>query len=121
MARPARRPTASPTPPCTGRTTTAAARHRANDQALILSENFVAELARVRVVARGAGPELWRVRLRNAGGTYLRFAGHSSAPYFAPSASSSSMRSNWLYFTIRSVRHREPVLIWPAFVATAMS
>ena len=31
------------------------------------------------------------------------------------------MRSNWLYFATRSVRDREPVLIWPAFVATAMS
>jgi len=31
------------------------------------------------------------------------------------------MRSNWLYLQMRSVRHSEPVLIWPALVATAMS
>ena len=31
------------------------------------------------------------------------------------------MRSNWLYLAIRSVRESEPVLICPAFVATAMS
>ena len=37
------------------------------------------------------------------------------------SPSSSSIRSSWLYFAMRSVRDGEPVLIWPAFVATAMS
>ena len=31
------------------------------------------------------------------------------------------MRSSWLYFATRSVRDSAPVLIWPAFVATAMS
>ena len=31
------------------------------------------------------------------------------------------MRSSWLYFATRSVRDRLPVLIWPAFVATARS
>src|SRR5271168_1220990 len=31
------------------------------------------------------------------------------------------MRSNWLYFATRSDRLAEPVLIWPALVATAMS
>src|SRR5215470_20426190 len=35
--------------------------------------------------------------------------------------SSSSMRSSWLYFAMRSVREAEPVLIWPAPVATARS
>ena len=33
----------------------------------------------------------------------------------------SSMRSSWLYFAMRSVRLAEPVLIWPAPVATARS
>src|ERR1019366_8362056 len=33
----------------------------------------------------------------------------------------SSMRSNWLYLTMRSVRLAEPVLIWPAPVATTRS
>ena len=46
---------------------------------------------------------------------YLRVP---SAP-FAPS--SSAMRSSWLYFALRSLRHGAPVLIWPQFVATAMS
>ena len=31
------------------------------------------------------------------------------------------MRINWLYFAVRSDRLSEPVLIWPQFVATAMS
>ena len=31
------------------------------------------------------------------------------------------MRSNWLYFAMRSVREAEPVLICPAEVATAKS
>ncbi len=39
----------------------------------------------------------------------------------APSPNSSSIRSNWLYFAMRSVREAEPVLIWPAPVATARS
>jgi len=42
-------------------------------------------------------------------------------PYFADLSSSSSILNNWLYFAIRSVRDIDPVLIWPAFVATAMS
>ena len=42
-------------------------------------------------------------------------------PYFALLSSFSSIRINWLYFAIRSVRDIEPVLIWPAFVATAKS
>jgi hypothetical protein len=31
------------------------------------------------------------------------------------------MRSSWLYLATRSERHSEPVLIWVAVVATAMS
>ena len=31
------------------------------------------------------------------------------------------MRSNWLYLQMRSVRLAEPVLIWPAPVATTRS
>ena len=42
-------------------------------------------------------------------------------PYFAFLSSSSSIRTSWLYFAIRSVRDIEPVLICPAFVATAKS
>ena len=42
-------------------------------------------------------------------------------PYFADLSSSSSIRINWLYFAMRSVRDIEPVLICPAFVATARS
>jgi hypothetical protein len=30
------------------------------------------------------------------------------------------MRKSWLYLPTRSVRQSEPVLIWPALVATAM-
>src|SRR6185437_2521863 len=40
---------------------------------------------------------------------------------FALSPRRSSMRSNWLYLAMRSVRLAEPVLIWPAFVATTRS
>src|SRR3954447_21926934 len=39
----------------------------------------------------------------------------------AASPSSSSIRSSWLYFAMRSLRDAEPVLICPAFVATARS
>ena len=42
-------------------------------------------------------------------------------PYFAELPNSSSIRINWLYLAIRSVRDIEPVLICPAFVATAKS
>src|SRR5919109_2576043 len=35
--------------------------------------------------------------------------------------SSSSIRSSWLYFAVRSLRASDPVLIWPAFTATARS
>ena len=31
------------------------------------------------------------------------------------------MRRSWLYFATRSVREGAPVLIWPAFTATARS
>ena len=36
-------------------------------------------------------------------------------------SSSSSMRNSWLYFASRSDRDNDPVLICPAFVATARS
>ena len=42
-------------------------------------------------------------------------------PYTARSPSSSSMRRSWLYLAMRSERLKEPVLIWPLLVATAMS
>ena len=42
-------------------------------------------------------------------------------PYTARLPNSSSMRSNWLYFAIRSLRLSEPVLICPLLVATAIS
>ncbi len=46
---------------------------------------------------------------------YIRVPNTASSPRM------SAMRSNWLYFAIRSLRLIEPVLIWPALVATAMS
>src|SRR6266446_5554239 len=39
----------------------------------------------------------------------------------ADAPNSSSMRRSWLYLAMRSVRLAEPVLIWPAAVATARS
>jgi hypothetical protein len=42
-------------------------------------------------------------------------------PYTASPPSSSSIRKSWLYLAMRSDRLAEPVLIWPALVATAMS
>src|SRR3982074_2082819 len=39
--------------------------------------------------------------------------------YLAWLPSSCSMRSNWLYFAVRSARASEPVLICPQLVATA--
>src|SRR5207253_2049031 len=41
--------------------------------------------------------------------------------YRAVSSSSSSIRRSWLYLAVRSPREGAPVLIWPAFVATARS
>src|SRR5690606_15604178 len=41
--------------------------------------------------------------------------------YTCSSPSSSAMRRSWLYFAMRSLRLRLPVLIWPALVATARS
>ena len=42
-------------------------------------------------------------------------------PYFADAPRASSILNNWLYLAMRSVRDMEPVLICPAFVATAKS
>ena len=39
----------------------------------------------------------------------------------AAGPSAASIRSSWLYFEVRSDRLAEPVLIWPAHVATARS
>ena len=55
-----------------------------------------------------------------AAAPYLYLA-QVDAPYSAESPSSSAMRINWLYFAFRSERQGAPVLIWPQFVATAMS
>ena len=46
---------------------------------------------------------------------------HSSRGRPPRSPSWSSIRSSWLYFAVRSERAGAPVLIWPLFVATAMS
>src|SRR5579871_625816 len=53
-------------------------------------------------------------------------AGHYWRKAFLPgnraeSPSACSMRSNWLYLAMRSVRLADPVLIWPAPVATTRS
>ena len=53
--------------------------------------------------------------------TYFRLKKAFMPGYSATSPSSSSMRSSWLYLATRSVRLGAPVLIWPAFRATAMS
>ena len=53
--------------------------------------------------------------------TFLKNAYFILPWYFADLPSCSSMRSNWLYLQIRSVREREPVFIWPAPVPTARS
>ena len=46
---------------------------------------------------------------------------NATPKYCALLPNSSSMRSNWLYFAMRSERLAEPVLIWPVFKATAKS
>ena len=45
----------------------------------------------------------------------------SGPGYTAEAPSCSSMRRSWLYLATRSERQGAPVLICPAFVATAMS
>ena len=56
-----------------------------------------------------------------SGVSYFRLKKAFLPGYCAASPSSSSMRSSWLYLATRSVRLGAPVLIWPAFRATAMS
>ena len=51
----------------------------------------------------------------------LRAGTRPSRGTTASSPSSSSIRRSWLYFATRSERVGAPVLIWPAFVATARS
>ena len=55
--------------------------------------------------------------------TRIKISGFNNIyiPYFAFVPSSSSIRINWMYFAILSVLDIDPVLIWPAFVATARS
>ena len=51
-----------------------------------------------------------------------RFTLKAAMPgYTALSPSCSSLRSSWLYLAIRSERDIAPDLIWPDYVATAMS
>src|SRR5947208_146356 len=52
---------------------------------------------------------------------HVRLRSESPPAYRAPSPSSSSIRSSWLYLAVRSPREGAPVLICPAFVATARS
>ena len=42
-------------------------------------------------------------------------------PYLAVWPSEDSMRNKRLYLAVRSERDSDPVFIWPAFTATAMS
>ena len=49
----------------------------------------------------------WTGRMNTATGDYFTLRN----PYTARAPSSSSMRSSWLYFAIRSLRLSEPVLI----------
>ena len=48
----------------------------------------------------------WAGHIRPAAFLYMDYI-----PYFAFWSSSSSIRNNWLYFAMRSVRDIEPVLI----------
>ena len=72
-------------------------------------------------VEERARSELGMVR---PGETFYRViedrAGSPSVPA-APAPGACSMRNSWLYLATRSERHSEPVLIWVAVVATAMS
>src|SRR5262249_5056448 len=54
--------------------------------------------------------------VHRAGRVYSARPGHDAAW-----PSSSSILSSWLYFAVRSPRASDPVLIWPAFTATARS
>ena len=84
-----------------------------------------------RSAGPGRGPRSWAtgknrtacraVLLCVSGISYFRLKKAFLPGYCAASPSSSSMRSSWLYLATRSVRLGAPVLIWPAFRATAMS
>src|SRR5262249_13974166 len=69
-----------------------------------------------RVMAHPAKVGKGRERIRSGSA----FGRHLS-PKTAAGPSSSSMRRSWLYLATRSDREALPVLICPAFVATAMS
>src|SRR6201996_7649083 len=94
----------------------------------ILRQQLVVDwLARQR---DGMGVRLWPIAPAIEDPKYNRFfEWHVYSPAFtaakprnsAPCPSSSSMRSNWLYLAMRSVREAEPVLICPTPVATARS
>src|SRR6185503_433072 len=53
--------------------------------------------------------------------TYLSCLMALRPAYFAAAPSSLSILRSWLYLAVRSARLAEPVLIWPAHVATARS
>lgn len=55
------------------------------------------------------------------GKTFIRLLLSPQSPKTACAPNSSSIRSSWLYFAIRSEREREPVLICPQFKATERS
>src|SRR5580704_4464295 len=73
--------------------------------------------------ARGKDRPTVRRSRRPVPAHWLR-ADRGNAPrpaYAAPSLSSSSIRSSWLYLATRSDRHGAPVLIWPQLSATTRS
>ena len=76
--------------------------------------HYACTSSRVRRAGRALSGDAVAAAVRVAASTIL-------PPKIASSPSISSMRRSWLYFAMRSVRQREPVLIWPALVATAMS
>jgi len=113
--------------------------HRQNGKSLFLARpNAIANVAnRYKLPTHTTSSKHNHLCLRNSndsfpqtgGANFSRFAGVETGLktylilpwYFAALPSCSSMRSNWLYLQIRSVRESEPVFIWPAPVPTARS
>src|SRR5919107_1684110 len=82
------------------------------------------QLDRVALALLAQAPPVEHDEHERSGGRHDRAASWrmASRPAYRPVfPSASSMRSSWLYFATRSVRLADPVLIWPALVATARS
>ena len=86
---------------------------------------ILSSLSRPFTTAKYAGVNTMQTKMKIATACFIAIKMFISIniylPYVASFPNSSSIRISWLYFAILSVLDIEPVLICPAFVATAKS